>query len=668
MKFHSFSLLLILLSVLLRTVALLQPAAFSQNTSSAITWTAVRQSIAAAARASDSANNPCTADLLYALNHFLSPRSIFLYLAHSGLPAYELGDYAGCQKRGGRYFYTIVDYGIPWVMNGVCLPGSCTYDNAVVFKDALAGLLAVLSGYPITRDNVYMNDSKDMVDRYETLSTNGIIVWVLIVLMIFAGVIGTVVVYLKRTKAGTTRAQRIANCFDLVTGLRSLVFSENVVDPSLNSLNGIRVFAMAWIILGHMLETLKDLAPPLVNPRAAFTSLLTERVYSVFVSAFFSVDVFFLLSGFLATLICDHQLKSTHEPKALAVIKLYFYRMIRFIPLYGLCILMFKFVIKTLYDGPLYYMFATKDDQALGCPNWYLNMLFINNFVKDKEDCFGWSWYISCDFQMFLLVPLLCLIYGRRKLYGCLSVAALFVCSTIIQIFVFYHYTLSLSISRSSGNTRSVYYIKPYCRINPYLIGVLFAWMYQSFKSPSNGLQIFTRINRAVMELRLVRYAMYIAGMVLVYGFIYSYFDFYKEKSGKSIAEDVCYIIVARCGLPLGLMLIIYPSFLGRGCFVQAFIGHDLFNFLAKLSYAVYIFNHPIVEFYYKSMEQSFYFTAPRVLIQLVETFVLVHAFCFLAVLFVGSPLVLLSKEFLRTPRKKCIQAKDSAPPTTLPQ
>ena len=43
-------------------------------------------------------------------------------------------------------------------------------------------------------------------------------------------------------------------------------------------------------------------------------------------------------------------------------------------------------------------------------------MTFTDNLLmpKDKGGCFGWGWYMSNDFQFFLITPFLLLLYIRN--------------------------------------------------------------------------------------------------------------------------------------------------------------------------------------------------------------------------------------------------------------
>lgn len=59
----------------------------------------------------------------------------------------------------------------------------------------------------------------------------------------------------------------------------------------------------------------------------------------------------------------------------------------------------------TFGHGPLWWSGGDYDIQSCR-ENWWLNLLYMNNFFRQTRVCLGQTWYLSCDFQMFILSPL----------------------------------------------------------------------------------------------------------------------------------------------------------------------------------------------------------------------------------------------------------------------
>lgn len=86
--------------------------------------------------------------------------------------------------------------------------------------------------------------------------------------------------------------------------------STTPTNDSILCLNGIRVLSMAWVVLGHTF-LIGLTAMPLKFPKQALDAI-GNPTYQFIVNAFFSVDSFFYLSGFL---VCSSMLKKLEDLK-----------------------------------------------------------------------------------------------------------------------------------------------------------------------------------------------------------------------------------------------------------------------------------------------------------------------------------------------------------------
>jgi len=594
--------------------------------------------------------NPCNFALQHSMNNFLSENSIFTLTANTGLSSNELGDYKNCLKAGWRYFTMMVIYrGTPIFNNGVCLPSVCRTEHLADIRKGLAHVLYILTKFDIGEDAIWFTDIKEMNETYTKIDKYGYITVGLIFAMILLCIIGTLLTQILGKNKDTV-IYKISKCFDIHSNFVSIFYGENTVDPNLNILNGVRVLGMYWIIAGHVVEVMANLLVPLINPKEAFYAILDNREYSFYLGGTLSVDIFFFLTAFLGVLVTDHQLKTAKSNKIITILMLILHRFIRLIPIYGLTILFFQHVLKLFYDGPVYYV------TGVGSPNcednWIWNLLFINNFVNPDKQCLGWSWYLSNDFQMYLLIPLLCVLYEYRKLFGFIAIGAMFILSCIAQIIVFNKYGLSMNlIGKGNPHMRSEYYIKPYCRINPFLIGILFAWLYQL--KNKDDFPMITKINKFFTESKIIRISLIIVGLISMYCCVFLYYDFYKATEDKSFTETVLYAMLSRPGFIIALLFIIYPTFLGKNRIIQAALGNELFGMLSKITFAAYMFHPIVVMFWYASSEESVYFKGWKVVMIGIESFILSYVVALLLAVIIEYPIMQISKEFLRPSKVK---------------
>lgn len=121
--------------------------------------------------------------------------------------------------------------------------------------------------------------------------------------------------------------------------------------------------------------------------------------FAFILSAPYSVDIFFWLSGFLGTylLLVEMKKKKGKSKPALFVI---LHRILRLWPMYLTAMLLFWGVMVMLGDGPIFWKYWSNGPNS--CASyWWTHLLFINNiipFTPEVDKCLSWSWYIPNDF------------------------------------------------------------------------------------------------------------------------------------------------------------------------------------------------------------------------------------------------------------------------------
>lgn len=158
---------------------------------------------------------------------------------------------------------------------------------------------------------------------------------------------------------------------------------------NLQILNGMRVLSIFWIVFGH------DMWFRFMNIKNWMETLHilnTPGLATLVPAAYFAVDTFFWIGGFLVTIGLVDQMQ-----KAKSFIKFYFgailHRLIRIWPTYMLAILFFWQVAPYLSNGPIWMSYSYA---AGSCNNGGIlwNMFFIDNFEDHGPSgmnyCFGW--------------------------------------------------------------------------------------------------------------------------------------------------------------------------------------------------------------------------------------------------------------------------------------
>lgn len=74
-----------------------------------------------------------------------------------------------------------------------------------------------------------------------------------------------------------------------------------------------------------------------------------------------------------------------------------------------------------LGDGPIFPFFT---DSINICRDMWKNVIFIDDFYDNK--CFGWGWYLSTDFQIFMFSLIMVFFYVQNRYLGNLFLILIF--------------------------------------------------------------------------------------------------------------------------------------------------------------------------------------------------------------------------------------------------
>jgi len=233
-------------------------------------------------------------------------------------------------------------------------------------------------------------------------------------------------------------------------------------------LDGIRAFAVAWVVAHHALNRMADLGKAFLPPGEAF---IRPVGYDDFNAAWFlapvrmgqlSVDLFFLLSGFLMSYLLGRELRRSGR---INYTRFLCRRWLRLTPAYVVAI-------------AAYSAYTWRSCLAWG----WTNLLFVNNLVGpqmyDNSErglnspdvgCMGHSWSIALEFQMYLVSPAVvwAMHASGRRCFAAIPVLGTAAC--VAARFAIW------SAVPGYDSLESAAYNKPYARFAPYLAGMLVA-------------------------------------------------------------------------------------------------------------------------------------------------------------------------------------------------
>ena len=250
---------------------------------------------------------------------------------------------------------------------------------------------------------------------------------------------------------------------------------------NLACINGIRSLSLCWVILGHCYIFLL----PIYDNLTIYQTWLQRFSFMVVPGGYYAVDSFLFLSGFMAYRTLSKMLDTapTLNRFLVKIPIIYLHRYLRLVPAYLALILLTIGIWPHLSIGPLYQQNSDK----FCSENWWANLLFINNLYQPSHMCVPWSWYLAVDMQIFLISPFLVASFYWKphlKLGYVFSFLLIFIQITTAVILTFTNNLPSTPtpplvkeaiLSKNYFDVFNILYITPWCRLGPYVIGILTA-------------------------------------------------------------------------------------------------------------------------------------------------------------------------------------------------
>ena len=214
-------------------------------------------------------------------------------------------------------------------------------------------------------------------------------------------------------------------------------------DSNLEAFAGVRAMSMMYVILGHTC---------LVMMQGVNYQNLGAEIsgsFGTFVQgAFYAVDAFFCMAGFLGTYVLLGKLAKSKGKINIPLA--YFHRWYRLAPALALLILLFLYVVPFIVHGPVAFGY---NGLLEACEKyWWTDLLFINNLWPWEmgKQCVGWVWYLANDFQFFLLTPFILLIMYFNKLIGFIVNVMIILLSVMAAMLVTWKFDFIMPSSEAS--------------------------------------------------------------------------------------------------------------------------------------------------------------------------------------------------------------------------
>uniref|UniRef100_L7LX95 Nose resistant-to-fluoxetine protein N-terminal domain-containing protein n=1 Tax=Rhipicephalus pulchellus TaxID=72859 RepID=L7LX95_RHIPC len=360
-------------------------------------------------------------------------------------------------------------------------------------------------------------------------------------------------------------------------------------------IHGLRFFSMAWIILGHTFSfstqwiTYRNMDDVLVIHKDIITQGLANGTVTV--------DTFFFISGLLVVYVTMKQLASNGGNTSW--LQFYVHRYWRMTPLMMAVIAFCAVLLPYCGDGPRWKeSIATYD---LTCKaNWWVNAMYLQNFIHRTEMCLNHTWYSAVDFQFYFVSPVVIIFLYRRPQLGMLLIAVSVIASgcytaayTAIYDLPAAPYMSSITPVEKMNDFMGYVYVKPYCRIGPFLIGMATGY-------------ILHRTQGSIIIRKRYRWLGWMTCAAVMLGVLYAMWPANTGQYTPSRSWAAVYGGFARSTWALGLSWIIIASVAGYGGVVSKILSWKALVPLSRLTFSAYIIHPVLMVLFYGSREESF--------------------------------------------------------------
>ncbi|XP_071650145.1 nose resistant to fluoxetine protein 6-like [Temnothorax longispinosus] len=403
--------------------------------------------------------------------HYRNPRK--------EIPPFQINYFVAYLRHNSTIQYHVNMFDEDVITLGLCLPKSCTTNNLSLILEE------------ICRDRVFFNDlysadcqlievkdpnedNKKLLHRVYYICA-GLGFSFLITLI---GTIYDIFIYQKRNVVNVSAAYRknkieeILICFSAYTNTKK-IFSTKLDAGTIPVFHYLKVLGMCLIIMFHGVYYIFN---SLDNKVQLWR--FTENNKIIGDMGFLAVDIFFHSSGCLM-LINYMYLRAKRDevlPNPIGrkekfielkdhVLKRFF----RLTPAY-MTVLGIAQLSSTWFDKTsIVYMYERSHETC--AKYWWRNLLYIHNFFGWDAMCLSWSWYLSNDMQFYVIAMVL-LIFLTRYFYAAV-LSLLLIGSIILNGYLSYVKYEYVETFDEQENLASIFYIKPWMRMNPFIIGMI---------------------------------------------------------------------------------------------------------------------------------------------------------------------------------------------------
>lgn len=489
-------------------------------------------------------------------------------------------------RKVGNVLSYALDEALPGLRLGVCFIDACNEQDLANIGRTLGG-----TSVKITVKDCVTNEYKG-VDNVQAC------------IIAFLAVLAAVIVFAtifelfsknwddKRKKA---IYYKCVTAFSVVRNTSIILHVGNNENPETQQykfVHGLRFLSMFWICLGHSYQTINENITRLINAVHIF-----ERWESPIITAgFMAVDTFFFMSGYLLYYVLNKQNHNRAMVAGIALLR----RFIRgTIPMFFMFMCMY--LLPLIASGPNSKEFYDRFHAEIRL-HWSDLVLHIRNWrLADYEvSTMPHLWYLSADFQLFVVAVALIQTFGRKKRPAAIAFAVLSLLCCIVSAWQIYGtnmlpFIVPLHTSyRDTLDTVRYYYQLPFYHAVCFFSGcVTFIFAEQYGK---------VNISKTIQAL------FWCIALSCGLSCVFMKLEWNINSERPSETKRMFMAFIDRILWSVCIVWFWFTCTTGRGGFLNRFLSWNGFVPLARISFGVYLIHLPFYNLMHRiSRERRFY-------------------------------------------------------------
>lgn len=250
--------------------------------------------------------------------------------------------------------------------------------------------------------------------------------------------------------------------------------------------------------------------------------------------------------------------------------------------------------------------------------------------------CFTISWYLANDMQFHLIAPLVLVPLALKKYKIGFLMISLLLLGNIVSIPVILYQNIGMEKAQFGLKFIDFFqqlYIVPWCRIAPYLFGMVTGYFIHLYKHNQTQFNLSKILNIILWSISLVIMALVVFGL-------------YPDINGHTISRSghIMYQTLSRIGWSVSLSYMIFACITFNGGFINRILSWSVWVPLSRLSYSTFLVHCMFIIYVYASRDRLIHLDDFQMVYLYISNVVLSYSLGFLVSIFFEIPLIGLEK------------------------